>query len=32
MHLLPGDQRVGAGETNKKGGQRSGGGEPGGGA
>lgn len=30
--LLPGNQRVGAGGTNKKGGQRSGGGEPGGSA
>lgn len=30
--LLPGDQRVGAGETNKQGGQRSGGGVPGGSA
>lgn len=30
MHLLPGDQRVGAGGTNRKGGQRSTGGAPGG--
>lgn len=29
MHLLPGTQRVRAGETNKKGGQRSGGAAPG---
>ena len=29
MHLLPGAQRVGAGKTNKKGGQRSGGAAPG---
>ena len=32
MHLLPGTQRVGAGETNKQGGQRSGGVVPGGSA
>lgn len=32
MHLLSRIQRVGAGETNKKGGQRSGGVEPGGSA